>query len=99
MVMDVLSDVIAIMRTGQPRSARVTWHAPWARQFVSVPGSAGFQVVLQGPCWLVPPDDSPVPLAVGDILFRPHGRGHTLTDSPTTTSAAACDPKDLRSLR
>lgn len=100
MVMDVLSDVIAIMRTGQPRSARVTWHAPWARQFVSVPGSAGFQVVLQGPCWLVPPDDSPVPLAVGDILFRPHGRGHTLADSPTTASAApACDPKDPRSLR
>jgi hypothetical protein len=25
---DVLSDVIAVMRMGEPRSARVEWHAP-----------------------------------------------------------------------
>src|SRR6266545_176066 len=53
--MDVLSDVIAVMRTGQARSAQVTWHAPWAQQFASVPGSAGFQIILQGSCWLIQP--------------------------------------------
>ncbi|KXK60389.1 AraC family transcriptional regulator [Micromonospora rosaria] len=93
--MDVLSDVITVMRAGEPRSARLAWHAPWAQQFASVPGSAGFQVVLQGPCWLIAPDSGPVPLAAGDIVFRPHGRGHTLADSPSTSSAApACDPND-----
>jgi AraC-like DNA-binding protein len=93
--MDVLSDVIAVMRTGQPRSARMAWHAPWARRFASVPGSAGFQVILQGPCWLIRPDNQPVPLAAGDVVFRPHGRGHTLADSPSTPSTApACDPND-----
>src|SRR3954451_18349574 len=98
--MDVLSDVITVMRAGQPRSARVAWHAPWAQQFSSVPGSAGFQIVLQGPCWLIAPDTDPVPLAAGDVVFRPHGRGHTLADSPSTrTTGPACDPDDPRALQ
>ncbi|MFI2713333.1 AraC family transcriptional regulator [Micromonospora sp. NPDC018662] len=98
--MDVLSDVITVMRAGQPRSARVAWQAPWAQQFASVPGSAGFQIVLQGPCWLIASDTGPVPLAAGDIVFRPHGRGHTLADSPTTAPAApACDPNDPQALQ
>ncbi|WP_341715758.1 AraC family transcriptional regulator [Micromonospora sp. FIMYZ51] len=93
--MDVLSDVITVMRAGQPRSARVAWHAPWAQQFAPVPGSAGFQIIVQGPCWLIAPDTGPMPLAAGDIVFRPHGRGHTLADSPSTPATApACDPND-----
>ncbi|BCJ58497.1 AraC family transcriptional regulator [Micromonospora endophytica] len=95
--MDVLSDVITFMRAGQPRSARIVWHAPWAQRFAPVPGSAGFQIVLQGPCWLIAPDTGPVPLAAGDIVFRPHGRGHTLADHPSTPATApACDPNDPR---
>ncbi|GAA2616011.1 AraC family transcriptional regulator [Paractinoplanes durhamensis] len=93
--MDVLSDVITLMRTGRPRSARVGWPAPWAQQFASVPGSAGFQIVLQGPCWLTAPDTDPVRLAVGDVVFRPHGHGHTLADSPSTRpTGPACNPDD-----
>lgn len=100
MGVDVLSDVITVMRTGQPRSARVAWHAPWAQQFASVPGAAGFQVILQGPCWLIQPGADPVPLAAGDVVFRPHGRGHTLADSPSTQpTAPECDPKDPRALQ
>jgi AraC-like DNA-binding protein len=90
---DVLSDVITVMRTGQPRSARVAWHAPWAQQFASVPGAAGFQIILQGPCWLLLPEADPVPLAAGDVVFRPHGRGHALADNPSTTpTAPTCAP-------
>ncbi|MGN9836911.1 AraC family transcriptional regulator [Nonomuraea sp. H19] len=91
--MDVLSDVIAIMRTGRPRSVRVEWHAPWGQQFPTVPGSAGFQVVLQGSCWLLPPGGEPVALSVGDVLFFPHGHGYVLADSPSTPVAEPhCDP-------
>lgn len=98
--MDVLSDVITVMRTGQPRSARIAWHAPWAQQFASVPGAAGFQIILQGPCWLIRPDADPVPLAAGDVVFRPHGRGHTLADNPSTApTAPACDPNDPQFLQ
>ncbi|MFB7448112.1 AraC family transcriptional regulator [Streptomyces sp. NPDC056194] len=93
--MDVLSDVVAVTRTGRPRSAYVRWHAPWGQEFSSVPGSAGFQVVLQGSCWLLPADTEPVHLGTGDVVFLPHGKGHILADSPETPVATpACDPDD-----
>ncbi|GLX02264.1 AraC family transcriptional regulator [Microtetraspora sp. NBRC 16547] len=91
--MDVLSDVIASMRMGVPRSARVEWPAPWGQRFPSAPGSAGFQVVLQGSCWAIPPEGEPIPVGTGDVLFFPHGHGYALTDSPTSPIAEPdCDP-------
>jgi AraC-like DNA-binding protein len=92
---DVLSDVIAVMRTGEPVSARVVWRAPFGQRFAPVAGAAGFQVVLQGACWLIAPDADPVPLGAGDVVFLPHGRGHALADSPATPlTTEACDPTD-----
>ncbi|MET9539440.1 AraC family transcriptional regulator [Streptomyces sp. NPDC006553] len=94
--MDVLSDVVAVTRRGRPRSAHVRWHAPWGQEFASVPGSAGFQVILQGSCWLLAPDAEPVQLGTGDVVFLPHGRGHTLADSPEPpVTAPACGPDEL----
>ncbi|MEU4407881.1 AraC family transcriptional regulator [Streptosporangium sp. NPDC023963] len=92
--MDVLSDVIAATRAGEPRSARVRWYAPWGQRFPAVRGSAGFQVVLQGSCRLIPPDGgAPVALNVGDVVFLPHGGGYALADSPATPlTEPACDP-------
>ncbi|TMR98256.1 AraC family transcriptional regulator [Nonomuraea basaltis] len=91
--MDVLSDVIAIMRTGRPRSVRVEWHTPWGQRFPSAPGSAGFQVVLQGSGWLLPPEGPPIALSVGDVVFFPHGHGYAMADSPSTPVAEPqCDP-------
>ncbi|MGW6871893.1 AraC family transcriptional regulator [Streptomyces xanthophaeus] len=93
--MDVLSDVVAVTRTGRPRSAHVRWHAPWAQEFAAVPGSAGFQVILQGSCWLLPPDAGPVHLRTGDVVFLPHGSGHVLADSPEgLRTAPVCGPDD-----
>jgi AraC-like DNA-binding protein len=81
------------MRTGRARSAQVTWHAPWAQQFVPMPGATGFHVILQGPCWLSLPNTEPLALAAGDIVFRPHGQSHTLADSPSTLpTAPTCRP-------
>ncbi|WP_436532839.1 AraC family transcriptional regulator [Actinoplanes sp. HUAS TT8] len=94
--MDVLSDMITVMRTGEARSARVEWAAPWAQEFGPVPGAAGFQVILRGPCWLTPPEGEPVELAAGDVVFRPHGRGHTLGGSPLSRAdGPSCDPRTV----
>ncbi|NUP01966.1 MAG: AraC family transcriptional regulator [Nonomuraea sp.] len=87
--MDVLSDVVAFMRTGRPASARVSWRAPWGQAFPAVPGSAAFQVVLRGSCWLLPEDGEPVPLSVGDVLFVPHGGAYGLADDPARPLAEA----------
>ncbi|QQQ76874.1 AraC family transcriptional regulator [Saccharothrix sp. 6-C] len=91
--MDVLSDVVAVMRTGRPVVARVAWEAPWAQRFAPVPGASGFQAVLEGTCWLLRDDADPVELRAGDVVFLPDGRGHVLADHPTTpVTGEACDP-------
>ncbi|HEX7744793.1 MAG TPA: AraC family transcriptional regulator [Micromonosporaceae bacterium] len=91
--MDVLSDVVAIMRTGRPRSARIQWRDVWGQRFPSALGSAGFQVILQGSCWLIPPSGAPIALGVGDVVFFPHGHGYGLAATPSTPLAEPdCDP-------
>jgi AraC-like DNA-binding protein len=88
---DVLSDVLSVMRTGRPRSFVETWHAPWAARFPPVPGAVGFRVVVRGGCVLVPFVGDPVRLGPGDIVLLPHGGGHVLADS-LTSAAEPGDP-------
>ena len=85
--MDVLSDALAAMRTGRPRSVRTEASAPWGLRFQPVVG-ASFHVVLQGTCWLIPAQRAPIPLAPGDVVFLRSGRGHGLADSPATPLAS-----------
>jgi len=95
---DVLSDVIAVMRTGRPHAACVRRQAPWGQHFTPVPG-AGFHVILRGSCWLVPDVGAPFALGAGDVVFLPNGRGHGLADSPSTAlTEHTCDPHDLSEL-
>jgi AraC-like DNA-binding protein len=95
-LVDVLSDVIAVMRTGRPVVARVAWERPWGQRFAPVPGASGFQVVLKGTCWLLRDHADPVELREGDVVFLPDGRGHALADSPTTPlTTEACDPDSV----
>ncbi|MFJ5779078.1 AraC family transcriptional regulator [Streptomyces sp. NPDC093094] len=81
--MDVLSDVVSAARTGRPHSGRVTRYAPFARRFPAVP-SAGFHIVLQGTCLLLPPQGEPIALGPGDVVFLPRGSAHGLADDLST---------------
>src|SRR6266545_4880189 len=94
---DVLSDAVTAMRTGRPHSSRVRLPTPFGRRFPPVDG-AGFHIVLQGSCWLFPPDDAPIALGVGDVAFLPRGGAHGLADSPSTplADAAATSPAQTR---
>lgn len=90
--MDVLSDVLAVQRTGRPRSLLLGWDAPWAQEFAEVPGAMGFQVILRGSPWLLPPGAAaPVRLDPGDVVFRPHGRAHALAGTPDAVPAPCTD--------
>ncbi|MFF5503193.1 AraC family transcriptional regulator [Streptomyces roseolus] len=87
--MDILTEVLASMRTGRPVSVRTTGRVPFGLRLPPVAG-AGFHVVLSGTCWLVPLEDaahlSPLPLCPGDVVFLRDGRGHVLADHPDTPS-------------
>ncbi|GAA0485095.1 AraC family transcriptional regulator [Streptomyces sp. NPDC046215] len=86
--MDILTEAVGSMRTGQPVSVRTEGRAPWGLRLPPVAG-AGFHVVLYGTCWLLPLEDSPphlqpVPLSPGDVVFLRDGGGHILADHPST---------------
>jgi AraC-like DNA-binding protein len=80
---DVLSDAIAVMRTGHPHAARTQPVAPWGVRFPAQDG-AGFHAVLHGAAFLIPAHGAPVAIAAGDVVFLPHGLGHAIADTPTT---------------
>lgn len=91
----MLSSTIAAIRTGSPSSGLFVRHAPWGRRYPVVPG-AGFHVVLDGSCWLLPPDGSPIALAAGDVVFMPRGADHALADrvdTPLTETAHPGEPR------
>jgi AraC-like DNA-binding protein len=79
--MDVLSDVLAALRTGRPHAARTRTVSPWGIRFPPSDG-AGCHVLLEGPCWLIPARGEPLQLSVGDVIFVPHGTGYALADRP-----------------
>jgi AraC-like DNA-binding protein len=88
---DVVSDVISAMRMGRPHSARTERRTPWAARHEPFAG-AGFHLVLEGTCWLTPPDGTRVELRAGDVAFLPHGSAHSLTGDPTTPIDVAPSP-------
>ncbi|MDI6942534.1 AraC family transcriptional regulator [Microbacterium barkeri] len=90
--MDMMSEVVAVLRRGRPRSQRVTWTAPWGQRFAAVEGSAGFQVILRGTCWLLRDAEEPIRLQTGDVLFLPSGVEHALADRVDAELAEACEP-------
>jgi AraC-like DNA-binding protein len=94
--MDVLSDVIAVMRAGRPSSSRLRLGARWCYRFTPYDG-AGFHVFLRGAGWLLTEQEDPTPIGPGDVVLVPHGGAHVLSDSPRAEHAipfesAAGDP-------
>ncbi|MBI0293607.1 AraC family transcriptional regulator [Streptomyces sp. PRKS01-29] len=86
--MDVVSDAISAVRLGHPSSHRLRMDGS-GRTRLDPFGGAGFHVVLEGGCWLLPDGGDPVSLGVGDAVLLPHGTGHALADSPTGAATAA----------
>jgi AraC-like DNA-binding protein len=77
---DLLSDIIGVMRVGRPSADRLRVGSTWAYEFAPYDG-AGFHVVLHGSGWLLPERGEPTPLGVGDVVLVPAGRAHVLADS------------------
>ncbi|WP_431873750.1 AraC family transcriptional regulator [Amycolatopsis sacchari] len=78
--MDLLSDIIAVMRTGRPSANWARVGSPWSYRFAPYDG-AGFHVVVRGSGWLLMDDGDPVQLGPGDVVLLPAGHGHVLAES------------------
>ncbi|MFF7592662.1 AraC family transcriptional regulator [Kitasatospora purpeofusca] len=85
--MDVVSDAIAAVRIGRPSSNRLRVGGAWSARIPAYEG-AGFHVVLEGGCWLLPDGGEPVRLGAGDAVLLPHGTGHVLASAPLDRDAA-----------
>lgn len=93
--MDVLSDVITVMRTGTPRSARFERQGPWEQRYPPVSGSLGFHVVVSGTCTL-----ENMALQAGDLVVV-FDEEHTMSgEGPCVTLCGAyeVDPSRLHPL-
>ncbi len=81
---DVLTDVLKTLRLRGRVFCCSELSAPWA---LSLPesGYAHFHVIERGGAWLRLAGETQVhPLASGDLVIVPRGRGHVLSDSPNT---------------
>ncbi|MFJ9521731.1 AraC family transcriptional regulator [Kitasatospora sp. NPDC101801] len=87
--MDVVSDAISAVRLGRPSSNRLRVAGSWCTRLAPYDG-AGFHVVLEGSCWLLPDGGGdPVTLGPGDAVLLPHGTGHVIADSPAGPATVA----------
>ncbi|MBT2542013.1 AraC family transcriptional regulator [Streptomyces sp. ISL-44] len=84
--MDVVSDAISAVRIGRPSSDRLRVGGSWCTRLAPYEG-AGFHIVLEGGCWLLPDGGSPIELGPGDAVLLPHGTGHVMADSPADAAA------------
>jgi AraC-like DNA-binding protein len=79
---DVLTDVLQTLQLRGRVFCCSALSAPWAMR---LPTSeyAHFHVIERGSAWLQLSDEmQPRPLASGDFVLVPHGRGHVLSDHP-----------------
>ncbi len=81
---DVLTNVLRTLRLRGRIFCCSELSTPWA---MSLPesGYAHFHVIERGGAWLrLTGEKQARPLASGDLIIIPHGRGHVLSDSPQT---------------
>ena len=85
--MDILSDTLAALRTGRPSVVRTDAQAPWGVRFEPISG-AGFHVVVEGHCFLLPVGGDPIALGPGDVVFLRRGTDHAICDAVTSELVA-----------
>jgi AraC-like DNA-binding protein len=59
---------------------------------------ASFHVLLQGSCWLLPPEGEAIPLSVGDVLLVPRGSSYSVADAPAAPTTFDVRAEDLRAI-
>jgi AraC-like DNA-binding protein len=90
--MDVLSDVMTVLRTGRPFAARFARSAPWSVHHADRPSGCGLQIMVRGTAVATTETGETFTLGPGDLLVVPHGAPHVVADSPDTPPGPRCAP-------
>jgi AraC-like DNA-binding protein len=85
--LDVFSDALTVLRTGEPVATCIDVRAPFSLRFPAIEG-AGFHVLLRGQCTLIPPAGQPIRLSPGDVVFLRHGSRYVLCSDPAVRPQA-----------
>lgn len=94
--MDVLSDVMTVLRTGRPFAARFARAAPWANRHPGHAGGFGVQIMVHGTAIVTMDDGETLKLEAGDALLLPRGGAHTIGDALDRPLDPPCDPRAIR---
>ncbi|MFG3339537.1 AraC family transcriptional regulator [Glycomyces sp. NPDC048151] len=90
--MDVLSDVLAVLRTGRPFAARFSLTAPFSDQRRSHANGFGVQIMVRGNAFVTTGDGEVIEVGEGDVLVVPRGSSHSIvSDSLSTPAGPECD--------
>lgn len=93
MVMDVLSEVLAVSGVRGTVGNRVDAGADWAWWFPKAPAAA-FHAVTAGTMWVALPGEEPIQLMPGDVLLLPGGAAHALAGDPESLERARAGVSD-----
>ncbi|WP_112139956.1 AraC family transcriptional regulator [Glycomyces dulcitolivorans] len=90
--MDVLSDVMTVLRTGRPFAARFARAAPWSDHCFGRLNGFGVQLMVRGTAVAVTEDGEVFKLGPGDALVVPRSSAHLVADAPDTPPGPRCRP-------
>jgi AraC-like DNA-binding protein len=76
---DAVGDLLTALTVRSSVYCMSELRAPWGFQ-VDGANVAKFHLVLEGRCWLLPDDASPVLLTAGELVILPRGERHTVCD-------------------
>ncbi|HTA16879.1 MAG TPA: cupin domain-containing protein, partial [bacterium] len=82
--MDVLADVLSLLRLRNLIYGRMEFSAPWGLRFPHNAAQVPFYMVSRGSCVLGLEGSPDLSLSAGDMVFLPKGAAHTLRDAPTS---------------
>lgn len=83
--MDVLSDILDLLKIRGSFYFATAFNAPWGIQVPDYQNVARFHMAVGGDCWIkVGNTGEHIMLCAGDMIIIPHGAAHTLSDSPET---------------
>ncbi len=87
--MDVLTDVLSILRLRGQMYFRTEFDGTWGVTIPEDRNTIRFHLVIHGQCWIsVDGENEPLLLREGDFALVPHGAGQTLSDSPDSDTVS-----------